>query len=75
MKHYTIIVSGHEAIQARWTLAEAKKELRDMMVEQKKACIRRFKRAHVHSQKYSWSITLGPDPRSALWLSAAIVDL
>tara|TARA_R110000868_G_scaffold212073_1_gene462116 strand:- start:705 stop:884 length:180 start_codon:yes stop_codon:yes gene_type:complete len=58
-----------------WTLEEAKKELKEIRIEEKAACIRRFKQAHVHSNKLSWSITLGPDPRSALWLSAAIVEV
>lgn len=74
-KRYTLLVSGHEAVRAEWTLAEARKELKELLADEVKACRRRFGKATLHRTADTGRITLGRDKDSALWLSAGIVPL
>ena len=76
MKYYTIVVSGYEPIQARWTLKEARKELTSILSEGFKECRARYKRAVLHRETpNTGSITLARDRRSTLWFAATIIPV
>lgn len=72
-KRYAISQAGREAY-GNFTLAEARKELALIRDAEKKAAKSRYGSAHLHSAGDSFSITLAPDKRSALWTSAGIVE-
>lgn len=73
---YYLSVSGYHGGQEFPTLPEAGAAFRALKAEELRKCRSRYGKAYYHAaSRGAGSVTLGPDPRSALWLSFAIVKV